>query len=263
MSYNIEPVPWDSKFFDFPVAQVQLPSDFSHSRLKEALDKVKSLYRLVYITVEHDGPEEISGFEAPCVCYDRKIVYATHTVSPAPAVDARIYAHTDMTCPKRLEILAVLSGTHSRFLKDPQLSPFYERLFLTWVNGSITGGLADAVWVWQGDDGKPAGLVTARCFKTHDPKTGETNKEGRVGLLAVAPEYRKRGAGFALLGACNYWADSIGVPTISLATQKDNLAVCNLCLKSGFKPTSEISIYHYWPPGWSYNPRRGWCCSEK
>lgn len=258
MPYTIEPVSWDSKFFEFPVGQILLPSEFSVSTLKETLSKARAQFRLVYVVVEHDGPDEIDGLGISCVCYDRKIVYAKRVAEKVDLIDKHIYAHTDMTCPKQLERLAIMSGIHSRFLKDPSLSRFYERLFLTWVNGSITGGLADAVWVWRADDGKPAGLVTTRCFKIPEPVGGQLIREGRIGLLAVDPEYRKQGAGYALLNACEYWADSIGIPTLSLATQKENLAVCNLCTKCGYRPTSELSIYHCWIPGWSYNPRKGW-----
>ena len=257
-AYTIQPVPWDSRFFGFPVGNIQLPDHFSQARLKDALAQVAGQFRLVYVNVAEEGPDELEELAVPTKCYDRKVVFERDVPAQVADVDPHIQAHTDMTCPRRLEMLAVQSGTFSRFLKDPKLSPYYERLFLTWVNQSVSGQTADAIWVWVADDDTKAGLITTRLFKGVDPETGKPTKEGRIGLLSVDQAYRGRGAAFALMGACDYWAHSLDVPKLSLSTQKENDVVMRLCQKCGYTQVTELTTYHYWTPGWKYSPHQGW-----
>ncbi len=262
MNYTIFPVDWDSRFFGFPVGRINLGSDFSRETLDATLRQGKSEFRLIYVFLKENGPNEIEGLEAPCVCYDRKLVYEKTVSSIAPELDSRLRLYTETACTKRLETLAVISGQQSRFRKDPLILPFYEQLFLTWINNATLGGTADAIWVWQGDDGKPSGLATTRVVKQTNPQTGQTVKDGRIGMLAVEEKYRGRGVGSSLIKACEYWGISAGLDKTSLAVPADCPAYVRLCDKAGYAAGSEVSVYHFWSPHWAYNPHQGWKYDE-
>jgi len=258
MIYTTFPVDWDSKFFDFPVGRINLPLGFSMETLDETLRQGKNASRLFYIFLKEKGPSEFKGFEAPCLCYDRKMVYEKKINAPAPELDPRLRLYTETACTKRMESLAVISGQQSRFRRDPQISPFYEQLFLTWISNAILGGTADAIWVWQGDDGKPSGLATVRVVKQTNPQTGQTVKDGRVGMLSVEEKYRGRGVGSSLIKACEYWGISAGLDQTSLLAPAECPMYNRICEKGNYTSSAEISVYHYWSPSWEYNPRQGW-----
>ena len=258
MIYTIFPVDWDSKFFGFPVGRINLNPGFSKETLDETLRQGKNSFRLIYIFLKEKGPNEFEGFEAPCVCYDRKLVYEKKLQVSVPALDPRLRLYTEAACTKRMESLAVISGQQSRFRQDPQIFPFYEQLFLTWISNSILGGTADAIWVWQGDDGNPSGLATVRVVKQTISQTGQTIKDGRIGMLAVEEKYRGHGVGSSLVQACEYWGISVGLDQTSLVVPVECPAYNRICDKAGYQPGSEVSVYHYWSPSWEYNPRQGW-----
>jgi GNAT superfamily N-acetyltransferase len=149
----------------------------------------------------------------------------------------------------------------TRFRRDPELSPQFERLYLTWINLAVTKELADSIWTWY-ENGQHLGLVTIRCAKRINPETGQPEREGRIGMLAVDSHHRGRGIGSGLFGACDYWCSSLDIPVNAIITQKDNEATIDLCEKLGFQKDLESSVYHYWSPGWLYDVHRGWCCQN-
>lgn len=258
MIYTVFKVEWDTKFFGFPVGRINLSADFSSEKLAQTLDQVKNEYRLVYVFLKDKGPEEIASLSAPCKCYDRKLVFEKAVPKEAPELDHKLRLYTESACTKRLEMLAVISGQQSRFSRDPQIKPFYEQLFLTWINNSVLGGMADAIWTWRGDDGKPSGLATVRVVKHNDPTTGKVVKEARIGMLAVEEKYRRQGVATSLLKACEYWSVSLDLDKISLVVPADCPAYVQLCEKAEYQPGTEVSVYHYWTPDWVYHPKWGW-----
>ena len=258
MIYTTFPVDWDSRFFGFPVGRINLSPGFSKDALGETLQQGKRDFRLIYVFLKEKGPNEFEGFEVPCVCYDRKLVYEKKISAPAPELDQRLRRYTETACTKRMETLAVISGQQSRFCRDPQIRPFYERLFLTWISNAILGGTSDVNWVWQGDDGKPSGLATVRIVRYTDPQTGQTVKDGRIGMMGVEEKYRGRGVGSSLIQACEYWGLSTGLDQISLSVPAECPAFNRMCEKAGYSPGAEVSVYHSWSPSWEYDPRHGW-----
>lgn len=257
MTYQIERIDWDSSFLGYPVGMLELNKDFSEERLRETLLRFQKTFRLIFITLNDQGPDELPTPDAPCICYDRRVVYKKTIQPPIPAVDSHVKAYTSPICTKPMERLAIKSGRHSRFKKDPELSPQYERLFLTWINNSVCSGLSDSIWTWR-EGGKILGLMTLRYAKRIHPESGQWEREARIGMLAVHDDYRRRGIGTALLNVCEFWCDSLNIPVASLVTQNDNTAICALCEKQGYKNSAEESVYHYWSPHWVYDPHRGW-----
>ncbi|MDR3109129.1 MAG: GNAT family N-acetyltransferase [Planctomycetaceae bacterium] len=260
MTYPVSKIDWDSAFLGYPIGAIEL-AEYDEGKLQATLDACKPHFRLVVISLLSNGPDELNTSNVPCICYDRKLVFKKQVVSPVSPVDPRIRAYVSPLCSSQIEQLAILSGTYSRFKKDPELSAHYERLYLTWINHAVRGELADAVWTWY-EGRKIFGLMTLRVAKRVNPATNETQREVRVGMLSVHAEKRHQGIGGALLDVCDFWSESLSIPTVSLSTQADNADICSLCKHKGYQQVNEETVYHYWSPGWSYNPRRGWMWTE-
>lgn len=257
MSYPVNIIEWESRFFGFPIGGVEIPADFSMERLGETLLQAKERFRLVTISMLGKGPEELPTPSSPSICYDRRVTLKKPVPQNVPPLDLHVKAYKSAFCTKWLERLAVQSATLTRFHRDAELSVQYERLYLTWINYAVSGELADSIWTWR-ENGKDIGLVTIRCAKRVHPETGEIEREGRIGMLAVDEEYRHRGIGHQLFEACDFWCSSLSVPTVTIITGKENTATISLCEHLGYRSTDEETIYHYWSPGWGYDTRRGW-----
>jgi GNAT superfamily N-acetyltransferase len=257
MSSPIVIADWDSRFFGFPIGNLEIPADFARDELDAVLREAHTKFRLVAVTLTGNGPDNLSVAAAQCPCYARQLLYKKQTRTNVGIIDPHIRTYTSTFCTSALERLAVQSGTFSRFRLDPELSQHYEQLFLAWIHNAITKELADSVWTWV-ENGQHAGMVTIRCAKRANPDTGEIEREGRIGMLTVDSKYRRHGVGQSLLEACDYWCSSLDIPVNAIVVQKDNEAVSSLCQKVGFKLDGERSIYHYWSPGWIYDSHHGW-----
>jgi len=257
MTYPIDLARWDSQFFGFSVGNIELPSDYDHEKLEETLQKAQTKFRLMYLNVHGEPPDTLSLLGNECPCYVRRLFLKKEVPKSVEALDPRIKAYTSTFCLPALERLAIQSGTMSHFRQDPELAPHYEQLFLTWINFAVTKDLADSIWTWY-EEGQHLGLVTIRSAKQEDSTTGPTIKEGRIGMLAVETEHRRRGIGRHLIQACDFWCSSLNIPVNAIIVQKDNVPAIALSQTLGFLQDREISVYHYWSPGWIYDARRGW-----
>ena len=261
MSYPIEPAQWDSRFFGFPIGNVELPDNYDKAVLEATLQEARKEFRLMYVAVRGEGPDSLSllGNEYPC--YTRRLILKKDVPENVEPPDPCIKAYTSTFCSPALERLAIQSGTMSHFRQDPGLAPHFEQLYLTWINFAVSKELADSIWTWY-ENGKHLGLATIRSAKQVNPQTGQMEKEGRIGMLAVEPEHRRRGVGMNLVRACDYWCSSLNIPVNAVITQKDNASSIAMFSKLGFLRDRESSLYHYWSPGWVYDARRGWVISR-
>jgi len=263
MTYPITPAQWDSQFFSFPIGNVELPREYNKEQLETTLQEAHSKFRLIFVSVSGEGPDSLTLLGDQCPCYVRKLCFKKDVPKNiAWKGEPRIRAYTSTFCTPALERLAVQSGTMTQFRQDPELAPHFEQLFLTWINFAVTKELADSIWTCY-EDGKYLGLVTIRSAKQVNLATGQMEKEGRIGMLAVDAEHRRKGIGTSLIGACDYWCSSLNIPFHAIVTQKDNEPTLALCKKLGFKQDRETSVYHYWSPGWVYDARKGWTTSAK
>ena len=257
MTYPIDPVRWDSQFFGFPIGKIELPSDYVKEMFEATLAEAHAKYRLLFVSVAGEGPDSLSLLGSKCPCYVRKLSFRKHIPKNVELFDSHIQAYKSTFCSSALERLAVQSGTKTQFRQDPELSPHFERLFLTWINFAVSKELADSIWTWY-ENGQHRGMATIRCAKRVVPETGQVEREARIGMLSVDAQHRRRGIGTHLIMACDFWCSSLDIPVSAISTQKDNEPTIALCTKLGFRQDSESSIYHYWSPGWIYDTRRGW-----
>jgi GNAT superfamily N-acetyltransferase len=262
MTYPIVPAQWDSQFFSFPIGNIELPGEYDKKKLEETLKDAHEKFRLLFISVIGEGPDSLSLLGNNCPCYVRKLFFKKDVPKTTESVEPRIRAYTSTFCTPALERLAIQAGTMTQFRQDPELAPHFEQLFLTWINFAVTKELADSIWTCY-EQGKHLGLVTIRSAKQVDSTKGQIEKEGRIGMLAVDAEHRRRGIGTSLIGVCDYWCSSLNIPVSAIATQKDNAPAIALCKKLGFRQDREESVYHYWSPNWTYDARKGWTTGAK
>ncbi|MDR3183693.1 MAG: GNAT family N-acetyltransferase [Planctomycetaceae bacterium] len=266
MSSPIVYADWDSRFFGFPIGNLEVPDGCTKETFDAILQEAHLKYRLVTVTLNGDGPETLPVSAAVCPCYARQLHFKKLYVQKNPQDTAaeqnpNVRVYTSSFCTPALERLAVQSGTLTRFRLDPELSARYEQLFLAWIHNAVGKELADSIWTWV-DNGQHEGLVTIRCAKRTNPHTGEVEREGRIGMLAVDSKHRGHGIGQHLLEACDFWCNSLDIPVSAIITQKDNVPVRSLCEKVGFQLDRESSVYHYWSPGWLYDMHRGWVVQQ-
>jgi GNAT superfamily N-acetyltransferase len=257
MAYPVTFAQWDSQFFSFPIGNIELPKNYDKEELEATLRDAQAKYRLVFVSLLGEGPDSLALLGAQCPCYARKLFLKKEVPKNIDFNEPSIRAYTSTFCTPALERLAVQSGTMTQFRQDPELAAHFEQLFLTWINFAVTKELADSIWTCF-EGGQHLGLVTIRSAKQVSPDTGQVEKEGRIGMLAVDVKHRRRGIGSQLVRACDFWCSSLNIPTSAIATQKDNEPTIALCTKLGFQRDRVTAVYHYWSPGWIYDTRRGW-----
>jgi ribosomal protein S18 acetylase RimI-like enzyme len=85
--------------------------------------------------------------------------------------------------------------------------------------------------------GRVAGYVTCHASES---------KNGSIGLLAVAEEYRGCGIGANLMSTALQVFEQKGVETVSVVTQARNIASQRLYQKAGFRTRSVQLWFHRW-----------------
>ena len=132
--------------------------------------------------------------------------------------------------------LALVSGQHSRFRLDERFSSGkFEDMYKIWVENSINNKIADEIFVYCIDD-KICGFITIKI----------TNDVGKIGLLAVDPEYQGLSIGKKLIKFCEAYCFNNEVKYLEVATQFRNDGANNFYTKCGFDVKEIIEVYHLW-----------------
>lgn len=228
----IEYLGWDSQFFNLKIGKVEITS-LSLSLFREIFySKEKNNYDLIYLfsnTIESDADKELK--RKALFPIDKKIVF-TKEVSRIDNLPENIHPFNgELNIP--LLDLAFLSGHESRFKKDPRLNHKFELLYKLWIQKSISGEMADAVFVAQAG-AITEGFVTAR----------KKEKHGQIGLIAVAPEAQGKGIGSKLMQAAEYWYWENNLKTCSVVTQLVNIGACALYEKNNYAKESVELVFH-------------------
>lgn len=228
---------WDSNFFGFPVAKVDLQNQLPDaSRLLDLI--TNNGCRLCYIFT-HDEDGDVIAVATGASLVDRRTLLQ-HTLSrdnvmTMPGGTQGIANLSDLP---RVRALALQSAKYSRFRIDPAMpSQAWVRLYETWADNSLKGSMADAVLV-ERIGGIISGMVTVSC----------RNGEGVIGLLAVDESARGRGLGTTLLQRGADWFLNRGCHTASVVTQGDNDVAMRLYQRAGYVVANVTSVSHLWLP---------------
>ncbi len=233
---NLEFLDWDSSFFDINIGRIICEKDIDalETRLLEAKRKAYSLLYVFMPETKFVTPAILNRYFGKLV--DRKVNFRLDIskLNKLHSSDIRNYTGNSLT--KELLDLSYLSGSYSRFLLDEKLpKSAFERLYKTWIEKSVSGELADRVFVWYHNN-RIAGFVTLKI----------KDNEGEIGLIAVAEEAQGKQIGTKLLDACVHYLQQNKIPILNVPTQLHNQQACNFYKKYGFYQKNITNIYHFW-----------------
>jgi methionyl-tRNA formyltransferase len=242
--YTLESLPWDSRHFEIPVAQLRaerLSDRELHSALVQARD---SGFHLVYwpcdpdIAVPEAILEEFSG-----LLVDRRVTFESELGAVAPIVPSRpqipfsIAEYPTGEPDERLIALAIAAGHLSRFRRDPRIPrEKFEKLYELWIRRSTTREIANVVLVISNGAQKPTGMVTISL----------RGALAHIGLIAVDEACRGQGAGSLLMSAARQWMVNAGADRAIVVTQVDNISACKLYERHGYAAVEHKHYYHFW-----------------
>ena len=236
-----ELLPWDSKFFGFPVARVLgdiLTTDHSDAIERWCEDRE---IQCLYFLARSDDAGTVALAEARGFHLVDVRMTLEQAVSDAPrlgtAKSASGIRGAKVDDLPELRRIARLSHTDTRFFFDGRfLRERCESLYETWIQSSFEG-FAQAVFVSDVEDGI-GGYVTCHLSRESD--------EGNIGLIAVDSSQQGKGLGRQLVEAALDWFTSQNVHRVSVVTQGRNIAAQRLYARTGFIPRTLELYYHRW-----------------
>ncbi len=232
MNESFENLDWDSSFFGYNVANINL---HSKAELPNILKRMsENNIRLAYLaTAKSLGFVENEFYDFNLV--DKKITFSkTIRLNNTPRFPIESYLFKSPNT--QLYKLAIASGIYSRFNIDSNIQPEkFEELYKLWLINSLNGKFAKEVLVAKVDS-SISGIVTIR----------EKEQKATIGIIAVSPAFRSQGIGKELMKAAENWAYYSNFQVIDVVTQEQNIAACHLYRKLDYHITDTQYVYHLW-----------------
>lgn len=233
---------WDSKFFSFKVASIEMNNSDDAFLEKKLAEFDKKGAKLVYLFISDGLDINIDRFrnKFKINLVDKKRAYRLNVLEDVVVSDA-IYNYSGSSSD--IYDLAIQAGWKSRFNNDPDFPyDIFVKLYKTWIDKSIKGIMADYFLCYKSDNGDILGFITIQ------------NKINylSIGLFAANSNYRRRGIGTSLLDAAKHIAYMSHLP-LEVVTQSDNEQACNCYEKVGFKKISQSLVYHIWKNSFNKN----------
>lgn len=236
---TIEYLEWDSVNFNRKIGLLDYRERIINENNLETLLNLarKENYHLIYVMV--DGHQLISNnLLSDNVFFDEKIIYYKKIdyslISKLQFNNVEEYY--DKSVDDNLRQLAHQSGKYSRFKRDENFGENdFIKLYSKWIENSAKHLNANKIFVIRADN-NIIGMVTL-VYKEN---------VSEIGLIAVDPNFQRKGFGVELLNMCLKDSQSQDIKTIEVATQKINQAACQFYENNGFIIKSITKIYHYW-----------------
>jgi len=243
---GLQRLDWDSRHFGVSVAQIASP-DLDDTSLRRVLSRARDdAIQLVYwfTHVDREGsPALLDEFAGLLVDWKTTFVAdLTGVDCSADAADNRgveVVEWPASAATPDLLALGVSCGIHSRFHADPHLpAGKADDLFRIWTDRSAKREIADVTLVARlPGRPRPAGMVTI----------AHQEDIGRITLIVVSDDCRRRGVGLSLLGAAHRWIKMHGMNQAIAITQRQNGDACRLYRKAGYQEHLVQRVYHFWP----------------
>lgn len=225
---------WDSNFFGYRIARVNVPT-----LTPERVDQLAAWCRAervdcLYFLADADDIQTSRLAEQHRLCFVD--VRMTLTAS----VTAR---HTDRSIreclPDDISILkSIARANHraSRFYHDPVFSAdLSDRMYELWIAGSCDDFANVALISCEHD--VPTGYITCNLLP---------DGRGEIDLLGVSAQHRSKGIGGRLIDASMDWFHAQGVSQVEVVTQGRNIPAQRLYQKHGFLTQNIAHWYHWW-----------------
>jgi dTDP-4-amino-4,6-dideoxy-D-galactose acyltransferase len=221
---------WESDFFGFEIAQLQVEENTDLALLdRVVMDCETTLIQTIVPIAETKLTNALEGAGFRFV--DLKVTYRID-VPPARSSSSDTQVASVVEIPE-LRRLAADLFLDSRFFHQPFPLEKARLLFSVWVEKAVLGTF-DEVCLTLTRKGRIAGFVTLRG-------AGQVTV---IGLIGVRREERHSGAGSALIDAALEWAAARGTFALDVSTQGKNLAAQNLFISKGGR-VHEVGAWLY------------------
>jgi len=240
MKQLCEHLPWDSKFFGFPVAKV-VSGTISAAECRAILDwcrdeRVRFLYYLADDDIASWAAASAGGFQVVDVRV-KLVLDRTWPRLPAPGLSPEVVLR-EATADDLPALLPIATSVHtdSRFFADPAVPrEKAAELFSLWLRRSIDHSIADVVFVAE-VDGVAVSYISAKV----------ADGIGTIGVVGVGAEARGRGVGMAMVQRTLGWFADAGTREVSVVTQARNVMAQRVYQRCGFLTASTNFWYHRW-----------------
>jgi ribosomal protein S18 acetylase RimI-like enzyme len=235
-------VPWDSRIFGFPVAEIARldlgPDGSDATPLFESFDAWSATngIRLASCRLEHDRlPEtmalEAVGFRFVEIVYRPRLDELARVAPPSRDIEIAGATHDDLADIQAIAHDAFLTG---RFLLDFRLSPdLSRRRYADWVRTSLAGGSQRVLKAMVGSEIVGFFIVERRPAGA-----------AYLHLTAIAPAWQGKGIGMSAWQALLRREAAEGVTSIETTISGHNLPVVNMYARLGFTFTGARLTFH-------------------
>ncbi len=220
---NVELMEWDTEFWGVPVARTTGPSGISEWAAMNSVG-------MVCLLVDSHEPEQAQEAEERGFRFmDIRVQLETRCFPSPQTVRLAKAEDTDRLCDLAREAFVL-----TRFYADPRFDDsLCGELYATWTRNLCEG---DDLVLVADRDGVPVGYVTVH-------KEGRTAK---IGLIAVAADWRGQQIGRELMLGATDWAWSRGCDLMVVVTQGRNIGAVRTFESCGFKVTDTSLWFHKW-----------------
>ncbi len=231
MKTIIQDCPFDSALFGYAVGSVFVET-LQKKELYKIIEKAKEdKYHLLYLKSRELFDFEMEGETIIFVDEKttfKKIIHRNSIINDTAITLVKKYS-------KDLYELTLESGHSSRFKIDPNFkNGEFEKLYQCWLENSLSGEIADKVFVVNNAIGKPCGLLTLAKKK----------EKAVIGLVAV--NEKKKGIGRRLIQEAFIQTQRWDLTQLEVTTQGQNKGACRFYEACGFKKKEVVYVYHWW-----------------
>ncbi|MDN0089119.1 dTDP-4-amino-4,6-dideoxy-D-galactose acyltransferase [Yersinia nurmii] len=242
---NIEPLNWESEFFQRHSAKLNLsdsapllnPAELGAYALVQAkipahrLDWVDALNPLGFRLVESE-----IDLSLPIGTETASVVDHSGTATSSAFPD--MLAAGSVRIATELDIPQLRSAAASAFALSRFRAPWYEpqdsgRFYALWAEKAVLGTFDHQCLLVVDSHNQAIGFVTLRSLQ---------DGSARIGLLAAFPGAAGQGIGTKLMSAAKQWCQHHGLQRLHVATQMSNVAALRLYIRSG----ASIESTAYW-----------------
>jgi dTDP-4-amino-4,6-dideoxy-D-galactose acyltransferase len=237
MENHFDILDWDSKFFGYKIASIhalKLETGDLNSIIKELGN---NSIKLAYCFINPEDEVSINTMKnSSGILVDEKVTYFIHGFKEVKSVDIQIKSYGLGYPTDNLILLALQSGTYSRFKVDQNFkNNEYENLYIEWIKNSVKKTIAGENLIYYESD-EEKGFITLAIKKDI----------GSIGLIAVDEKERGKSIGKKLVNAAFVYFKANGIDKVEVVTQKANKTACLFYESLGFEVKSIIYIYHLW-----------------
>lgn len=230
----------DSKYFDTRTLKVVLKRGITNSQNVDELIRLMQRYEFVIIINKTNNAlnNRWLGLKTKAFLTDVNMQFVK-TVSAGIKKNENDVTITDkMNFDHQLLRLAQISFKYSRFLNDPYLnSDKAKQIYKDIVINSFEK--PNLFFATARTRGKTFGFSLFSMDNITQTST--------IKLIAIDPKYKGAGTGRLLMHSIESYLSRVGISSLRVGTQLDNIDAINFYHTYGFIQDECNSVYHFWP----------------